>query len=309
MKKIVIVYAQDNRHDKYPISEKKYRLVAELMGKMAEKKEIAIYHASIYWFEKDTFKSAWIYKNNCWTKENITPDFIWLRMKITPQHEFKINLMAAKFPFINSLGFERLNNKAVLGNLLSPWMPKTIKINHQEDYPALSTIFNSKKIVLKPIKGSGGVGVEIIDAKKITRKKNKKVNVLAQEFIDSSKGIKGLCSGYHDLRLVFLKNKLTYAYLREPKKGMLLANLAQGGKMTVVKKNKIPKKVFGIVKNVLRIIMHLNPVYYTMDFIFDESGQPYLLELNTRPGSYFAKEYADLQKKFFNKLLKVFKKL
>lgn len=304
VKNVVVIYRVNNWDKEAPIRDPKYLEVAEDIIEIGHKNSLEIYHASIKWFKKGVFKKAFVFKNGEWCKvKNVEPNLIWLKMKITPKVNFIVEELNSQVPFLNPLPFERLNNKSFSSKVFYRWSPKTVKVNSYSELKRSFDVLGSKKVVVKPIKGSGGKGVEIINKKQVVKFKRKKKIGVAQKFIDSSYGIKGLCKGYHDLRLVFLNNKLSYSYIREPKRGHLLANIAQGGKMTYIPKNKIPKRVMKIANEIVGIIKYYNAKYYTLDFLLSKDQRPYLLEMNTMPGAYFNPSNRKEQLKFFKELI------
>jgi len=155
---------------------------------------------------------------------------------------------------------------------------------------------------------SGGKDVLILKKKEALQKINPKHLWLVQEFIDSSRGIPGFSRGFHDLRLVFVNEKLLYALMREPAKGKLLANLAQGGSLAIVPLDKIPKSVYPIIKQANQILETFNPRIYSIDLMFDEKKHPWVVELNSMPGLFFTPEEKPYMTKMYLEMLKVFKK-
>jgi D-alanine-D-alanine ligase-like ATP-grasp enzyme len=112
----------------------------------------------------------------------------------------------------------------------------------------------------------------------------------------------------HDLRLVFVNDKLIYSYIREPQDGSYLANLAQGGSLKIVPKNKLPKSLEPIISHAKELFETFNPRIYSIDFMFDEKKQPWVVELNSMPGLFFTPEEKPYMTEMYKELLKVFKK-
>lgn len=308
MYKVLILYRIDNWDKPSPIQDSKYRKVAEMMTAMAADRNVEMYHASIRWFKNDRFVKAWQFDEGKWKRvKNVKPDLIWLKMSITPKVNFLLEEINVKFPFLNPLPFEKLNDKALISRIFYKWVPKTVKILDYKEFKKSYDLLDAQKIVFKPLKGSGGKGVSVVPRKNSTSLRNAINRGVVQRFIDSSYGIKGIVRGYHDLRLVYLDNKLNHAYVRTPARGKLLANIAQGGKMTMIPVRKLPRQLTKMAKELVGIIAHYRARYYTLDFIFDKDQRPYLLEMNTMPGAYFNPEDRAFQIKFFNSLIEVFK--
>jgi glutathione synthase/RimK-type ligase-like ATP-grasp enzyme len=129
-----------------------------------------------------------------------------------------------------------------------------------------------------------------------------------QEFIDSSLGVPGISSGLHDLRLVFVNNKLIYSYIRKPQKGSFLANLSQGGSLVIIPSKKLPQSLFPIVKYVQQTFATFNPKIYSIDFMFDKKKRPWIVELNSMPGLFFTPAEKKFMFAMYKELLRIFKK-
>ena len=131
---------------------------------------------------------------------------------------------------------------------------------------------------------------------------------LVQEFIDSSLGVPGVSESMHDLRLVFLNDKLSYSYIREPEEGNYLANLSQGGSLSVVPKNKIPHSIYPIIRCANRVFETFNPRIYSIDFMFDENKRPWIVEMNSMPGLYFTPQEKIHMVEMYKEIIEAFKK-
>jgi glutathione synthase/RimK-type ligase-like ATP-grasp enzyme len=127
-----------------------------------------------------------------------------------------------------------------------------------------------------------------------------------QEFIDSSLGIPGICSSTHDLRLVFVDEVLIYAYIREPMEGSLLANLAQGGSLAIVPIEDLPRSLDLLLAYIHTTLDSFTGRIFAVDFMFDEYGQPWIVEFNSMPGLYFTEEEKPHMMKLYKALIEVF---
>ncbi|MFZ1626559.1 MAG: hypothetical protein WAT81_02000, partial [Candidatus Moraniibacteriota bacterium] len=90
----------------------------------------------------------------------------------------------------------------------------------------------------------------------------------------------------HDLRLIFSNEEFVYAYYRTPKIGSYLANVAQGGIQTMITREEIPETIWPIIQAVQSYYAKFAAKIYTVDFMFDQTGTPWIIELNTMPGLY-----------------------
>ena len=183
------------------------------------------------------------------------------------------------------------------------WVVKN-KTDLKKHLPKIKT----SKIVLKPLIESGGKGIQIINKKDALSQAIIDRPYLIQDFIDSSFGVPGINHGMHDLRLVFINDKVIYSYIREPAKGSYLANLSQGGCLKIVPKNKLPKSLLPIIKQVNELFATFEPRIYSIDFMFDEKKKPWIVELNSMPGLFFTSEEKPYMLEMYKELLDVFKK-
>jgi glutathione synthase/RimK-type ligase-like ATP-grasp enzyme len=313
MKKVLILFGKSDWEKAKPFSNKDYQYSYEFFYSLCKENGVQMYRASYEWYDykKHVFKHAWIYNapGGKWERvENIKPDLIYDKTKGHPEAYYKKDLMVAHYTFINDLTFTRLiDDKFVTGLLFATWSKEnTIVRTKQELLLALKKI-STEKAVLKPISESGGRGVRVFQVEEAATIQFSREHIL-QEFIDSSRGVPGVKIGTHDLRLVFVNDAVVYAYIRTPQEGAFLANLAQGGSLTIVPKEKIPKSVQPIVKHAKKIFASFDPKIYTIDLMFDEAGTPWVIELNSMPGLYFTPEEKPSMEKMYQEILTIFKK-
>ncbi|HSX49238.1 MAG TPA: hypothetical protein VLE44_03190, partial [Candidatus Saccharimonadales bacterium] len=141
-------------------------------------------------------------------------------------------------------------------------------------------------IVLKPNNGLKGIGIYIGPKEKAVDfefSKTKK-EYIAQEFVDTSKGIEGLTKSNHDLRIVIVNAKIVWSHVRTPPKGSLEANVARGGSINEIDLNMIPERVKEVVAKITKLFSEKydNPIY-SLDFGFQD-GHPFLFEINDTIG-------------------------
>lgn len=292
MKNVVIIYWGDDWKKKVPISNEVTRHAFEDWHVMGDKKKVAMFRASIKWydFEKNVFKKAWSFRSGKWVKINqaIKPNLIY--DKVAGKFDFvafdrKLLMSRHSKMFNNPLFRMVVNNKLSQYMFFGEFMPKSFVAMDKNELKKVSSKIKSQKLVVKPLYGSGGNGI-VIDEK--TKALDKKYNypVLVQEFIVSEKGIPEFSrkKEVSDLRLVFMNHKLSYALSRIAKDGSLFTNLHQGASGIIVPSKKIPKSVWKIVHNVVEKLKMFPAAQYSLDFIFSNSGKAYLVEMNTTPG-------------------------
>ncbi len=312
MKKVMILFGKSNWQKAKPFSNKDYQYSYEYFYSLCKKSGIQMYRASHEWYdyEKNLFKYAWIYEGEGanWKRvKNIKPDLIYDKTKASTEVYHKKELMQKHYPFINDLNFTHLiDDKLITSLIFEKWSKKSWLVKSSSELKYILPKLKSSRIVIKPISESGGKDVQIIDKKAASNIKIEKENIV-QEFIDSSRGVPGVSKKIHDLRLVFVNEKLIYSYIREPKEGSLLANLAQGGSLIIVPKEKLPASLKPIIAHANDIFATFAPRVYSIDFMFDETKKPWIVEFNSMPGLYFTPEEKPYMLEMYKNLLRIFR--
>lgn len=312
MKKVMILFGKSDWKKARPFSNKDYQYSYEYFYDLCRENGIQMYRASYEWYdyERHLFKHAWIFegKGGRWKKvNNIKPDLIYDKTKAYAEVYYKKELIGERYPFINDRIFTQLIDDKLTVSLLFPeWSKKNWLVKNKEDLEECLPKIKTKLVVLKPILESGGKGIHVLNKKDALKVAIDRPYLL-QEFIDSSMGVPGVSRKMHDLRLVFVNDEIIYAYIREPQKGSYLANLAQGGSLTIVPKNKLPKSLNPIIKRANILFATFDSRVYSIDFMFDEKKRPWIVELNSMPGLYFTPEEKPHMIKMYEKLLTVFK--
>jgi glutathione synthase/RimK-type ligase-like ATP-grasp enzyme len=318
MRKVMILFGKDSWKKSKPFSNKKYMYSYEYFYTLCKKKGIQIYRASYEWYdyEDKLFKYAWVFEKNSgiWKRAyNIKPDLIYDKTKSTPEAYLKSSLIRNNYAFFNDIEFSKIiDNKLAVGMLFPDWSKKSQLMKDLKHLSlALKKIPERKKLVLKPVNLSGGenvfIGTKAELMRKIKSSKIKIIDWMLQDFIDSSEGIPGIMRGVHDLRLVIIDTEVIYAYYRKPAEGSLLANLAQGGSMEIVPLKKLPKSVSPIIKRANQLFSGFKHKIYTIDLMFNKKKVPWIVELNSMPGMYFAPGQEKDRDFFYNKLATVFR--
>lgn len=310
MKKILILFGHSDWKKKTIFSDGKYQKAYEYLYELAEKKDVKMYRASYAWYDKKNkvFKYAWTFENGKWKRvKKVSPDIIWDKAKSSIEAYYIKSVIKESHIIVNDPEFTHFVNNKYLASLIFPaHFKKYYKVENDRDLELVGKEIESDKVVVKPIKGSGGEGVEIFDKENIPDFSVEKT-LIAQEFVDSSYGIEDIVDGVHDLRLVFINDNLVYSYVREPAEGSLLANVSKGGTMKIVEEQELPESVFELVKDVKEKFSFYNPKIYTIDLIFDENQKPWIIEFNTMPGIYFSEGQEEWRDKMYNKLIEALK--
>lgn len=314
MKKVLILFGRSDWEKNNPFRSKQHRLSYECFYDLCEKKGIQLCRASYEWYDykKNIFKYAWIFEseNNQWKRiYNIRPNLIYDKTKDRLENYYLKELMGKRFLFINNRLFTQIIGNKLTTSLLFPkWSKKSWLVDSKTELTNALAKIKTSLIVAKPLSESGGKNVIIGPREDLLKKKLKFKDCLVQEFIDSSEGVPGISKGEHDLRIVCVNDKIIYSFIREPKKGSHLANLAQGGSLTIIPNDKIPASIKPIFQYANNLFKTFGPRIYSIDFMFDKKQNPWIVELNSMPGLYFTPEEKPYMIELYKELIKVFQK-
>lgn len=211
---------------------------------------------------------------------------------------------------LNCIEFKRLcNDKNAMKEFLGDSMPKSNCIRTREDL--LSCLEGYKevpRVALKPARGMQGKDIIIDSPKNIARiKLRAATEYTLQEFIDTSSGIPGITSTYHDLRVVIANGEIVLSHVRTPKNGSLLANVAQGGSIQEVLVKDIPSFIRDATQKIQTLIdKKYDFPLYSIDFGIQNKTTPFVFELNDQIG--FPSEIMIGSDLFIQKILESLKK-
>lgn len=312
MKKALILSNKKSWRDNQPFKNEKFYQCYEYFCDLARQNHLQVFSASYLWYDKKKkiFRGAWTFDGKKWKKVlNVRPDIVYDKTSFSDETQSAKNTIGQEFRIVNNPEFTLLAGHKLFASLLVPkYFKKYYPARSPESVHETLQKISGSEIVLKPPLECGGRGVKIIPRKTLASIASTSA-MLAQEFIDSSSGIKGIVKSTHDLRVVFVNNKLIYAFVRKPAQNSLLANLAQGGSMFYVSKQKLPKSLFPIIKEIQNAFSFFDPKIYSIDFMFDQGQRPWIVELNTMPGFFFfSDEHKKNQKELFLEIINILKK-
>lgn len=211
---------------------------------------------------------------------------------------------------INSNAFKTLVSNKWFSYLSYPeYFPKSVIFNSNETFNEAIKKLNSKKVVIKPVTGYGGYGVELIERDNPVIKENlfnsSNMFYLAQNFIETDTGIKGIIEGKHDLRLVIVNGKIVKSFLRTPKSGDFRSNWAQGGTFNQVLLEKLPMELLNFTAPLISdIVKKYNNPLFAIDVANTNNGFK-IIEL-TGSAVSFADNMEDERQLWFSELIERF---
>ncbi|MBR9691310.1 ATP-grasp domain-containing protein, partial [Candidatus Woesearchaeota archaeon] len=311
-----ILFTDGAKTDKALPFKRKYSRVHSVFSKKAEEHGMNAFFAHHREFKDGKLKKCWYKENGRWkVAENQEIDLIYSRFAGSIYKDNKRNKSAENFKYKMAEQVAMINHpvldefcwdKRIVAEVFPENCPRTFIVNTKKGLDIVLPELKTDKIILKPRYGTLGKDIVVVDRDNLPDKIEK--NTLVQEFIDTSKGIKGVTDGMHDMRLIMINGKIDHVHIRIPKKGLLTANVALGGKKVFISRKLIPKKARIIAGKIDKLFKELYPRIYSVDFMFDAKGKPYIVECNSQPmiDKYAFGKFADLS--FYDRMLDTIKK-
>ena len=271
---------------------------------IAEKNGMRIYNTHYDTYQDRNISKAYRYTGTEWKLEKEVPISTGIdKFHHTEKAERIREKLHRHLDMLNPIEITKACRDKLRYRELSHHVPETLEINRKSIKDKLPEI-KSEKIILKPKFGAEGKGIKILEKTERTPEKirehlekHKKTEFLLQEFKDTSKGIPETSINHrHDFRTIIINGKIRYAFVRENSEGYL-TNVSEGAKIHPFKK-QIPRNIKDIVREIDQNFKHLGRRIYSVDFMFDKQGVPWVLELNSRPGISISPGAAELQKKW-----------
>ncbi len=149
--------------------------------------------------------------------------------------------------------------------------PQTKMVKNADELAAQVAETETEKVVVKPPAGAEGKGVQVLTKAEATTA-DVDFPCLVQSFLDSSAGVPGLTDGTHDLRIALLNGSPLFCFLRIPAPGSFLANIAQGGSVTLVPIADIPADALKCAQMVDQHMRDVPVRLYSVDMMLTPNG-------------------------------------
>ncbi|MBT3817500.1 MAG: hypothetical protein HOE80_03575 [Candidatus Magasanikbacteria bacterium] len=303
MKKIIAIYFSDSEPMGYPFQKSQYlERYQEIMIDLEDNDiDVYIVRGDSYILD-GKFKKGWRFVNGILEESDgeIQADLIFNRDHLNTIPRI------TDCQIINQVEFDELCIDKIKTHEAFPDIsPKTGYIHSYQAFIEQIQEWGMEAddiIVLKKNFLLEGRGVFILPIKEVTKDLYKDWDdILIQEFLDSSAGIPGIVEGIHDLRVTVVNGKAINSFVRTPKEGSYVANIARGGSGMALEIEKVPSEVIALISKIDKKINTYFPAIYSADFIY--SGKEYkLLELNSRPGVQH-RDWSKTYKKFHDALI------
>lgn len=278
MKKIAI-YFTDPLYDDYPFNEEEYREAYHILAGLLDARGAGsvIVRGQETYRGGTSFQGGWEYRDGTFrrTEDLIEAELIFNRGRFQPEPGIAI---------INDPAFNALcDDKSATYERYRAYSPMSYTIANADEREECFQKIPSELVVSKPIDGLGGHGI-VIGTREEIRRSGASFPSIIQEFIDTSGGIPGICEGMHDFRIVAVRDKVVFAWIRFPKKGSYLANISQGGSSMELDIARIPADALAIFRAVDNDVARYERRVYCVDVARNKDGRWVLIELNAQPG-------------------------
>jgi len=241
------------------------------------------------------FSTGWLWNDGAFQPTN-TP--LHASLIINKSREFQ---PTGTYTMINQQELaQACTNKMQTAHLFPHLSPRTVLLKTKEDVYKAQEI-SSDRIVLKPVNGSGGAGIHIVNRQDL-EKATLSYPCIAQEFLDTSTGIPGIVDTLHDFRMIIADGDILLTFTRSPTSGNLLSNTSKGGYMVVVPSELRPEGALNLIPVIEARFARFTPRLYSIDCARTPDGTWKLIELNDQPGVMTRVECGTEADAYFTKL-------
>lgn len=273
-----------------------------------KKHDLEIYIANYKWYEDGKLTKAWYWNGEEWEKkQDVEIDLIYDKFKYDESTRDLKKEMAEELPVLNDLELEELcKDKLKTYELFPEWVGETREATREN---AEEMFQEQDKLVFKPRYGFAGHGVEILHSLDDFEEPEETEAFILQQFIETDGVEEWGVEGPHDLRTIVINGEIQDGnYVRVPDSG-LISNISRGGHQKYIRRDELPDSVVEIIEEMKTRFEKYQPAIFSVDFMFDKEMNPWIVELNSKPGTYFNHPEKDeeLEKKKIKNILKTLK--
>ncbi|MDD5054943.1 MAG: hypothetical protein PHZ00_01605 [Candidatus Peribacteraceae bacterium] len=275
----IAVYFTKPKHDDAPLNREEFvcsyhefgRQVAAQGGTLALVRSMASFRGG------NRFQSGWIFDGTTFVRSE---ELMEGGVVYNKGEDF---IGDAETALVNDPELHALCDKDRTYRLFPEFCPLSVIVQSAQELKDALCSLPADRVICKPTTSCGGEGIMIGTKSEISSREHR-YPLIIQEFMDLSGGIPGVVDGLHDLRLVFIGDRFSYAMIRTPKPGGLMANICQGGSFFTVPDAAIPKEAMEIALAIDRRLQSFKTRVYSVDLGLNADGRWRVLELNSPPG-------------------------
>jgi glutathione synthase/RimK-type ligase-like ATP-grasp enzyme len=251
-------------------------------SELADEEGVELFMAKYTWYSDGDLDKAWRFDDGWKKVKDIELDAAQDKFKSDEGTLELKRKISKELAIINDPELEILcKDKLRTFERFQDYTPETRKAS-ENNIEAMLEEYG--KIVLKPRRAYGAEGIYVIEeGEEIPGIENGEY--IVQRYIDSSDGIKRLVDGSHDLRGIVVNGTLLGAYIRYNEDSEI-SNVSEGGTKKALSLEEFPEDAKEIVQEV-NDELDYSPAIFSVDLFYDEEGQPWIVELNGKPGLNF----------------------
>jgi glutathione synthase/RimK-type ligase-like ATP-grasp enzyme len=205
--------------------------------------------------------------NNILIKKPYIPDIIRIRKWTGIKHKYETlkNFTIVPSEKVAHIGDDKFENY----RFTKKHQPTTFLLSWFFNNSSIQKQF-SDTIVLKPIRSNWGKWIILTTTKELLQNKKRyrwlDELYIVQQFKDFGKWCPEICTGNHDIRLMFAWNKIIEITLRIPKKWDFRSNIWSWGKQIPLQKKQLPKELLLLSKKIYKELKLDGNDILSMDF-------------------------------------------
>ena len=247
---------------------------------------LKLFMAKYKWYRNGELEKAFHWDGEKWRKvHDIEVDVVYDKFKFDNKtRELKQGIFE-EVVMVNNPELEEIcKDKLETYELFPEMVGETMTATREN---AEEMIEKYGKFVFKPRFGFAGKGVEVIEDMMDFQQPENPENFIVQQFIPTNGYPDWGVEGPHDLRTIIINGEIQNGnYVRVPDEG-LISNISRGGNQMYIDRSELPEKVVDMIEEVEKEFEEYQPAIFSVDFMFDESLNPWIVELNSKPGTYY----------------------
>ena len=253
---------------------------------------LKIFIANYQWYSEGALEKAFYWNGEDWDKvENVKLDGVYDKFKYDLETKELKQRISEEVGILNDTELEEIcKDKLRTYELFADYVPETKQASAKNIEEMLE---KHGKVVFKPRYGFAGEGVEIIESADEFEEPENSEYFILQAFVETE-GIPELgVEGPHDLRTIVIDGEIQNGnYVRVPDEG-LISNISRGGDQVYVDRDELPGNIVEIIDDMKSEFQQFQPAIFSVDFMLDKNGKPWIVELNSKPGTYYHHEVKD----------------
>ena len=282
MKNIAVLWDDEVEWDRDKPFDMAANETYEYFSELAAERGVKLFIAKYTWYEDGRLEKTWLYDGEWMKVEDVGIDGVFDKFHFSGETMELKREMKETPGIINDPGLEKLTKDKLLTYQKFPEnSPETRKASDENIEKMMD---KHGKIVLKPRTAYGAKGIHIVENEEDIPEVSAE-DYIVQEFVDSSGGIEGIADGSHDLRAIVVNGEIKGAYVRYNSESEI-SNVSAGGVKEAVTLEEFPEDALEIVRKVNEKLEY-NPSIFSVDIFYDKDDEPYIIELNSKPGLNF----------------------